>query len=494
MMFILVKFDSSGTAPSSPGRRVWALYSNSYRPNGPALSIPHVIANRREHPRILILDNGEGFAARVQEEVSLPGTVKIISGVTEVDQSEWDALITRRDYQTVQHLTGAGGVRYGRLDEHLYIFRVLPSSRYGNDGVLDRVAGLNSTEQAVVLRLRWGVAGHEIAVQQGFDRELKESIIEAVEGRDSQSGLEDPSELPAGVELNKFAVGPKGLVLAGSLSAPNRGDVWFVSEDVASLGPWITAAFASWRQKDSKKFPGIPDWWASPDWYSVPESAIAAEIDEETAAFEDARVKFESSLLHLESKLSLAREAATAGSRQLLRGQDDALQNAVRDALEELGFGVRDMDLEWDDKERREDFRITDPDDPHWLVLGDATGVKGNAKGGKMAVLQGYVTKYVFDEKPDSIPGMWYLLNREIEKDPTVRSTILRTDEIAPFAAQRGLIFDTTALYVLLRHAQQQPEDKPVIREFLRTSVGLVGLSDALAWISARKEPTAASG
>ena len=148
---------------------------------------------------------------------------------------------------------------------------------------------------------------------------------------------------------------------------------------------------------------------------------------------------------------------------------------------------MRDMDLEWDDKERREDFRITDPDDPRWLVLGDATGVRGNAKGGKMAVLQGYVTKYVFDETPSNIPGMWYLLNREIEKDPNIRSTILRADEIEPFAAQQGLVLDTTALYVLLRHAHDEPNDRPAIREYLRTFVGLLGLSEALKWLETRR-------
>ncbi|WP_104443554.1 hypothetical protein [Pseudarthrobacter sp. WHRI 8279] len=456
------------------------------------LSGTHAIANRREHPRTLILDGQGEFADRVQREVDLPGTVKVIDDLGSVDQTEWDALILIDSYQAVNK-TNAFTTTYPRVAEHLYIFKVLPKDHYGNYAVLDRVSGLNTAEGGVTLTLRWGIPGHEIAVKQGFDRELRTSLIEAAESRDTQSGLVAPTEVPTGLVLDSFAVGPQGIILAGTLKAPNRGEVWFLPSEVTTLGPWIGAAFASWRRLEPKKFPGVPDWWASPEWYSAAESAIALRIAEETAIIEEAKSKFETIRAELEAKLEKARAEAAAGSRQLLRGQDDPLQNAVRDALEGLGFGVRDMDLEWDDKERREDFRITDPDDPQWLVLGDATGVSGNAKGGKMAVLQGYVTKYVFEEKPDTIPGMWYLLNREIDKDPNVRSTILRGDEIEPFAAQKGLILDTTALYVLLRHAHSQPEDRPAIREYLRTSTGLVALPNAIAWIDMRNAAAIAS-
>ncbi|MGO4651129.1 hypothetical protein AB4068_05505 [Arthrobacter sp. 2RAF22] len=444
----------------------------------------HTVANRREHPRILILDDNWGFGTRLQGDVNLPGTVKVISDLRSVDQTEWDALITNTEYQTA-NFSGTS-MSYRRVADHLYIFKVLPEAQHNNRGTLDRVKGLNQAVGPVTLQLQWEVPGHEVAVRQGLERELHDSLVLAVEARGTQSGLVNPGDVPAGVELDAFALGPKGIVLAGRLEAPNRGEVWFVPSEISDLRPWLTAAFASWRRRDPKKFPGVPDWWASSEWYSAGEAAIARRIAEETAKFDETRATFDATRKQLESELTEAQEKASAGSRKLLRGQDDALQDAVRDALEELGFGVRDMDLEWDDKERREDFRITDPDDPQWLVLGDATGVTGNAKGGKMAVLQGYVTKYIFEERPSSIPGMWYLLNREIEKDPNIRSTILRADEIDPFAAQQGLVLDTTALYVLLRHVHDEPSDKPAARNYLRTSVGLLGLSDALTWMQKR--------
>ncbi|WP_307082883.1 hypothetical protein [Arthrobacter agilis] len=428
----------------------------------------------------------------MQQEVDLPGTVKVITDLGSVDQAEWDALILNSAYQKAD-MSNVFSISYSRVAEHLHIFKVLPEGHYANHGVLDRVSGLNSAEDDVTLTLRWKIPGQEISIQQGFCQELRTSLTEAAESRDTQSGLIIDGELPVGVVVDSFAIGPQGVILAGTITAPKRGEVWFVPSEVRTLGPWINAAFASWRRLEPKKFPGVPDWWASPEWYSAAESAIALRLVEENETFERAKAKFEAARVQLESELDKAREEAAAGSRQLLRGQDDALQDAVRDALEDLGFGVRDMDLEWEDKERREDFRITDPDDPQWLVLGDATGVSGNAKGGKLTVLQGYVTKYVFEEKPDIIPGMWYLLNREIDKDPNVRSTILRTDEIEPFAAQQGLILDTTALYVLLRHAHDLPEDKPAIRQFLRMSIGLVALPNATAWIKARTSVAIAS-
>ncbi len=406
----------------------------------------------------------------------------MVSNLNSVDQDEWDALIIKGAYIWSSSNNVFSGPSYTRVADHLYIFRVLPEVR-PQTGALDRVTGLNETEEAVTLPLRWGIPGQEISLKPGLDRDLSSALIKVADTRTSQSGLETPAELPSGVELDPFASGPRGIVLAGKLNAPKRGEVWFVPIEVETLGPWIKAAFASWRRQDPKKFPGEPDWWASSDWYTTREAAVAQQISEKKEAFEKVKADHEVAIAALESELEDAQEEASISSRLLLRGQDDPLQNAVGAALGELGFQVRDMDLEWEPKERREDFRITDPDDADWMVLGDATGVTGNAKGGKMAVLQSYVTKYVHEEKPEKIPGMWYLLNREIERDPMQRSTILRTDEIQPFAALQGLILDTTALFVLLRHAQTWPDAKPAIREYLRTSVGLIALTNAMEWI-----------
>lgn len=458
------------------------------------LPTSHQVANRREHPRILILDDAWGFAARVNREANLPGHVEVVSSLASVAQDEWDALILRGEYQDVNTWNAFDGPTYSRVDDHLYIFKVLPDGRHGNFGFLDRVRGLNTSDDPVDLHLSWEVPGREISIKQGLDRELRESLIEVADNRSGQSGLSNPKDVPVGVELDAFAVGPKGVVLAGVLAVPKRGEVWFVPDEVKTFGPWLNAAFASWRRRDAKKFPGVPDWWASTEWYSVEETSVAQRIADETATFEKAKAEYESAISALELEMEDARNRASAGSRQLLRGQDDLLQDAVRDALTKLGFAVRDMDLEWADRERREDFRITDPNDPEWMVLGDATGVTGNAKGGKIVVLQGYVTKYLHEESPKKIPGMWYLLNREIEKDPAVRSTILRADEIEPFASQQGLILDTTALFVLLRYAQTWPSEKQAIRRYLRDSFGLVSLPEALNWVDARQSVAASTG
>ncbi|MGO4454585.1 hypothetical protein [Arthrobacter sp. RAF14] len=445
----------------------------------------HVIANRQEHPRILILDDGKGFPERVQQDVEFSCTLKVVSSLEQVDPSEWDALITNRRHM-VSTFNNFDFI-HNRVAEHLYIFSVLPGGWNANPGRLDRVKGADQRDDWVNLELRGHVPGNEVRVNTGLDPDLRASLVAAVEARSHQVGLLVPESLPKGVILDEFARGPQDLVLAGALQAPGRGEVWFVPTEVDSLRPWLFAAMQSWRRQDPKKFPGDPDWWESLEWFSAHERTIAKKIEVEVAAFEHAKAQFLSTLEGLEAALSDAREQASVGSRQLLVGQGDPLQDSVRDALRDLGFGVRDMDLEWPENERREDFRITDPSDPTWLVLGDATGVQGNAKGGKTAALQSYVTKYVYEEKPGRIPGMWYLLNREISKDPAARSTILRSDEVAPFASENGLILDTTALYVLLRHGEEIPADKGAIREYLRTSVGRLSLQDAQAWLQGRK-------
>ena len=128
--------------------------------------------------------------------------------------------------------------------------------------------------------------------------------------------------------------------------------------------------------------------------------------------------------------MGAASEEALEGRKRLLSTQDEPLQRAVFEGLIDLGFDVQDMDLVWEERQHREDYRITDPDVPGWLVIGDATGVATGAKGSKIATVIGYVTKYAIEEKPDSPPSVWVLVNHLIDRDPDTRGDIYRADDL----------------------------------------------------------------
>jgi hypothetical protein len=78
----------------------------------------------------------------------------------------------------------------------------------------------------------------------------------------------------------------------------------------------------------------VQDWWASPEWYSTEENVVAEKMDKATRKYEAATAEYEKGVALLGKDLEEARKAATAGQRQLLRGQNDPLQEAVRSAAE----------------------------------------------------------------------------------------------------------------------------------------------------------------
>ncbi|EID80790.1 hypothetical protein [Rhodococcus sp. 21391] len=371
---------------------------------------------------------------------------------------------------------------------------VTPEEFSGWSDITDFIEAEDGSSDITRLDFKDRVAGHHAYPGDAQSSELltslvKTQLVPTVENRPAQFGVY-PFNVRGDSEfrVNTFLRGPNELVIAGSYVRPNQGSVWFIPHDVDDLEPWWTLALHDWHEIFPERFPGVPKWQNSPDWMTHIERAIQARIQDEVARFAPLQQAHDAELARLRTDFDIAQTNASKGARVLLTGQDDELQNAVLQALLALGYTVRDMDEVWPDRERREDYRITEDGYDDWLVLADATGVSKGAKASKFQILGRNVTKYVFEEKPNFIPRQWLIVNRLIERDPATRGDIFRPDELGPLSESLCLAFDTAALFVLQDAVAAGAVSGKLVREMLRERTGQLRLEDAREWLN-RQEP-----
>jgi hypothetical protein len=449
----------------------------------------HVV-NEREKPRVLVHVSHRDSYQWVEQRV---GTCRFISQLADVDTDEWDVLVT--DLPTSTYRRGQYGERTGVLQRavppNLFIFRVLNLAY--NETLLDFSVAGGEDGPKTVLDWATDVPGHQLRrienLPEGLQDLVKTSLVPAAETRSHQQGvvrLETLTERASGLKMFRpFLIGPQDIALAASYERLDGGHVWIIPQDVLHPEEWFDFALSEWHSAKPEVFPGDGIWQSSREWMTNSERTIhdqLATLDEE---FAESQRRFEARRLILVEDLTAARELGNSGRRMLLTGQDVPLQNAVLSALLELGFQVEDMDLTWPERERREDFRIRDSDDPGWLVLADATGVQRGAKGSKLQAIGNFVRKYLVDERPSAEPGQWLLVNRLLDRDPNVRGDVFRDDEVRAFAEGRGLAFDTAALFVLVEAVSADAEQAGPLRSWLRGLTGQLSVDTARDWLAA---------
>lgn len=454
---------------------------------------PHVL-NRREHPRVLV-QLPLHLRRRFEFIDSLPGTYRDIASLSEVELSEWDALITNTPLaRRPQRSTSALGseLLLGHntriVPEHLCVFTIFDD--VARAATVDQVDGTDPDASPIWLQQVGQIPGHEVHttgyIPERLDNLVKRTLIPVVEQRNYQFGgrlSREPVE-----NFHIHLRGPQALILAANYRRPDGASVWVVPHDLPDFEPWFEEALHDWHEIHPDRFPGLPRWTESAEWMTHEERVIADEIRTEEANFARIAGEYEARLNVLTEQLSAAREAADAGERILLTGQDKALEDAVCKALRNFGYEVAEMDEKWDERERREDYRITDPGCEGWLVIADATGVAKGAKGGKLQILGGHVEAYLFEERPSVRPRRWLLVNREIEKDPHTRhKDIFRSDVLGPFADSQGLAIDTPALFVLDNATKSGGISPEAVRDLLRERTGQVTLQCAQEWIESQR-------
>lgn len=446
--------------------------------------------NPLDPPRVLVYVRSNTWD-RLQFCRDLPGTYRFISHPNEVDLREWDALIT--DSPVVFERLHVDGTRSVERDipPSMCVLLIL----YDNSGAtLDTVE--DSTEAGFLVAADYRVPGHHLyrsyePASESLKALVKRDLQTVAQNRSTQFGVRTVTPFgepvtPSVAHFTPFLRGPDDLTLAGRIRHQGGGSVWIVPADVNELESWWRHALQDWHQEyGSPRFPGVPNWSEAEEWMTHEERQINRAVEDAEAAFAIVKAEHEGRIEEYRSAADAAREKADNNERVLLIGQGDPLQDAVLGALQTLGFTVRDMDKEWDDKARREDYRIEDPDSPGWLAIGDATGTAKGAKASKHTALTGFGTKYVLEERPAESPYLWMIVNRKIQQDPNTRGELFREDEAASFAINQGLAIDTVALFLLVNSVNAGEIEASDVRAWLRLRTGELLIDDAREWLQA---------
>lgn len=415
-------------------------------------------------PRVLLLNvDDPALATRLRDKIPTLAVVKHLAGI---DLHEWDCIVTNLDYTslTVREIPTRHGYGYSRDDgeksytwkqhfpDHISVIYA-PTSQYGRRafGILDFQPRAGEDEYGPPFVLaRDLVDGRHISYVEGLPPEItelvKQRLVPVARERTTHTIFEVRRESYPGesdLRLRPFLFGPRESPLAGSYERTNEASVWLVPEDVGDLAPWVLAALRDWHSLYPERFPGIPEWTSESKYRSGAEVRLHEELKARTKAIEAEVKRFLADKKEIESRLSAAAEDAARYERALLTAQGDELAQAVAQALRDLGFNVRNMDEKWEPQRRREDYRITDPDQGDWIAVAESKGFTKGMKETGLVSLGRWVSMYAADER--RLPSaQWYIANQNLREDPDVRPDPLatRSDVLKTFTESDGLVID----------------------------------------------------
>jgi len=377
------------------------------------------VLGRQPSPRGLIV----GLTNFATDIAALFATAQITTDLSEVPQSDWDILVT--DDQ----------VAVKAAEPHLYVVAF---------GVYFCGRSFASNSLTAVF-FDDGALAQQMVVPEG----LPDTIARLAEELGEQARSRGPHHryVTQG-HVTPFLWSAAGHKLAGAFSrGTNRaGDFWILPS-FAEPVPWVRVAMAEWHNRDPVRFPVNTAWASAADWQTPNErlaSERIAQLDRERertlreiAARRDAEVR----------TLEQLSNAADSRERALLTTKGDDLKNVVAIALGDLGFDVQDMDAVWEEGNKREDLRVTDPSEPGWIALVEVRGYKRGAALNDLLRLGRFRKLYVMDANRDA-DASWYIANQFIGADPLTREPILASNpqELEGFADDGGVAMDTREL------------------------------------------------
>ena len=385
-------------------------------------------------PRILVEGLEEDLSQSFDNRFP---TVKVVQHRNDVDQSEYDVLVTRKSAE----------------DSDRNIYPVVFGRPLPNSFVVDRVQDGNTQ---FVISWVGTTRGHELhvpaTIPQPLQRFIQTRVIPIVQEQDENYVLGVTVGEPTGI-ITPFITTARGEILAGRFWRSSHVDCWvFPSEIVQHAAECVAVAVDYWRGQDVNRFPRPEeDWETEARWLTLPEAAATKELQDLVERRDRVLEELNAQEEALTSKLAEARAHAAATDRLLLTAQREPLVRAVQRCLEEFGFSVRNMDDEWPESDKREDLRVSLSIEPDWTNL---TEVRGYAKGAEVndfLRLGRFRKRYAQDEGhfPSSA---WYVPNEFVRQDPATRGEAMRTNnkEVESFGEDDGLVVGTVSLFDLL--------------------------------------------
>jgi hypothetical protein len=404
------------------------------------------------HPRILFHEVPEPALERLER---FAGTAGVLGGdVEHIHASDWDVLVSFALVPPLPngvHVLSIGGREFDRLG-------VSNGSTY-----TVRYNGLSHARAVVV--------PPEIS---GDLRSLIERTIVATAPPPPRAyfGTLSPTahfQRLAGVgdELSPIAF--------MSQRRPYQDGCWTVAlpSKTTGLEEWLTWFLEGLRGIDPGRFPGEPDWMTSAAWGTPRIRGIAEAAAEDERAHAAAVVSYEGRQAERAAELQLEVADAARGPYRLLTADGPELEKAVQDALDALGFNVRNMDGHNDavTGAKLEDLRITDPAyDADWTCLVEVKGYGKGAKTNDVAQITGRpsVAFAVTEQRPPD--AVWHVVNAWRDRPPSSRPVAIpNTLDLTPLAAANGRLIDTRDLFRAWRDVTEGATPAAQVRDSLRT-------------------------
>jgi len=406
------------------------------------------IIGRQPKPRALLQGLDDAVAERVKP---LFPTWRVVGSLDEVDQDEWDVLVTTDTVAGAEsHLhVIAIGCKYIPIPLHL-------GGRTSSLGECQLEEGkrVNACYSGRIRATEFHIP-ENLPLPLGRLAELK--LLPLVRERENHATIgpafgspAPPTDLLAWRSaVQPFVATAKGAVLAGRFPREGgRAECWSLPEYAEGIAPeFIEAALAEWSKRDPETFPSSV-WVDLPRWRTSQENRVATELDTLRAKRTELLASMGEQEEVLLAELVKAKQAAEIRERVLLTGTGDALVEVVVSCLTDLGFDVQNMDTVYPSTDRREDLQIRNPDMPGWVALTEVKGYTTGAKANDLLKFGRYRLRYLKDNGREA-DAAWYVVNQFGGQDPGSRPPVLAASEpeLATFAEDGGLAVDTAKLF-----------------------------------------------
>jgi hypothetical protein len=408
--------------------------------------MPSRVIGKNPKPAALIVGFDDTTAERIK---GLFPASRLIDHLDEVDQQEWNVLITTRSALGAEH--------------HLYIVGLgceayLPAGRTE----LPSAFGLyHDTTQAENTSSGWvSWTGPSKATQLYVAENLPSTIERLIVTQLAPLARQEREHkcLHPGDIVEPFVSTIRDQCLAGRFLRPGaNSECWCFPQYAVPIAPEIVkVALQEWQKRDSETFP-VVDWANKAMWRTPAENRIASQFDELEAKRASILAELDHQQQELIAALSAAKQSAEAHERLLLTARGGDLVRVAETCLSDLGFSVTDMDKVYPAGDRREDLQVTASEMPDWIALVEVRAYRRGASAGDLTRMERFRTRFVLDKGklPDAL---WYLANQFLEDDPEARPRILASNEpeLEAFAEGNGLAIDTADLFRLWMAVKEQ--------------------------------------
>lgn len=434
------------------------------------------LIGRKPSPRLLLY--GAGLADLRDRLSSFVPTVGYTDDLNEVNQDEWDVVVTDRPIvkfnlraRTSEHYERA------RVDKGLCVVGRVVSAP---DGLVEQVDIDGSAGGAIATS--YVVCNEfidEYLEQAGdkLNRLAREELVPLARDRQRQECF-DYSRAAEGVPNHVIPLGQlrSQEALALLYRRSPTSEALILPSDIQDLVPWVEAALWRWHDLAPARFPRLHDWREAPEWRTEDEQYVTDQLAVAEQEHQRLVTEHEQTTARLRSQLFDASDQADKRERAVLTEQGETLVAAVAELQRDLGFEVEDIDAATADHpgQKLEDLRITDPDAPGWLALVEVRGYKGGAKTSDFQRIDRFVERMLTgqDRRPDS---RWYVVNQFLNQPPDQRNPVFANaaEDVAVFAESGGTVFDTIELFRAHQAVRSGQADADAVRAAMRDTTGV---------------------